>query len=78
VPSADLLQTAQALATAIASQPMTAVQATLRTLWAAKDLSAAQATSLGNVFLQLGYSSFTFDESQEQFQSGSRQQPRLR
>src|SRR6185436_7251588 len=53
VTSADeLLPAAKRLAAIFAAQPPHAVQATLRTLWAARDLPIAQATDLGNVFLQ--------------------------
>ncbi|MDQ1696041.1 MAG: hypothetical protein QOJ03_1394 [Frankiaceae bacterium] len=74
----ELLDTAQQLARTIAAAPATAVQATLRTLWAAKDMALAQAVDLGNVFLQLGVSSEAYDEGQELFRSGARPQPRLR
>jgi enoyl-CoA hydratase/carnithine racemase len=74
----ELLDTAQQLARTIAAAPATAVQATLRTLWAAKDMALGQAVDLGNVFLQLGVSSEAYDEGQELFRSGARPQPRLR
>jgi enoyl-CoA hydratase/carnithine racemase len=74
----DLLATAQALATIIASQPAKAVQTTLRTLWAAKDMTVAQATDLGNVFLQLGTSIEALNEGQAAFSSGKRIKPRIR
>ena len=78
VPQADLLGTAQEIARVIASQPPTAVQTTLRTIWAAKDLTVAQATELGNVFLQLGTSVDALNEGQESFSSGARIKPRIR
>lgn len=78
VPKEDLLATAQALAKTIASQPAKAVQATLRTLWAAKDMTTAQATSLGNVFLQIGTSIDALNEGQAVFTSGTRIKPRIR
>jgi enoyl-CoA hydratase/carnithine racemase len=78
VPGDELLASAQALAKVFASQPPVAVQATLRTLWAAKDLPISQATELGNVFLQLGFSKDVLDEGQEAFQSGARIKPRIR
>jgi enoyl-CoA hydratase/carnithine racemase len=74
----DLLPAAQELAATFAAQPPLAVQATLRTLWAARDLPAAQATSLGNVFLQLGTSTDALLEGQEAFTSGQRAKPRIR
>ncbi|HXN62776.1 MAG TPA: enoyl-CoA hydratase-related protein, partial [Acidimicrobiales bacterium] len=68
VVASDELQTAsQELAEIIAAQPPTSVQATLRTLWAARSLSPDQALGLGNVFLQLGTSARALREGQEIF-----------
>ena len=78
VPAAELLDAAHRLAAIIASQPALAVQATLRTIWAARDLSAAQATELGNAFLQLGTSTEALLEGQQAFTSGRRIEPRIR
>jgi enoyl-CoA hydratase/carnithine racemase len=78
VAQADLLSSAQELARVIASQPPTAVQTSLRTLWASKDLTVAQATELGNVFLQLGTSVDALNEGQASFTSGARIKPRIR
>jgi enoyl-CoA hydratase/carnithine racemase len=66
------------LAATIASQPPTTVQATLRTLWAARNLTPDQATSLGNVFLQLGTSARALKEGQEAFANQPRSKWRLR
>ena len=74
----DLLQTSRALAEVIASQPPTGVQATLRTLWAARGLSPEQALGLGNVFLQLGTSARALREGQELFTQQKRGQWRMR
>jgi E-phenylitaconyl-CoA hydratase len=74
----DLLTTAQQLAGVFAAQQPLAVQATLRTLWAARDLPGVQATDLGNLFLQLGTSTEALLEGQEAFTSGQRAKPRLR
>jgi enoyl-CoA hydratase/carnithine racemase len=62
-----LLSEAQKLADAIASAPPASVQASLRTLWAARGLSPEQATGLGNVFLQLGTSSAALRSGQDTF-----------
>ncbi len=67
VASEELEAASQELAEVIAAQPPTSVQATLRTLWAARNLSADQARSLGNVFLQLGTSARALREGQELF-----------
>jgi enoyl-CoA hydratase/carnithine racemase len=78
VPGDQLLDAAQQLARTFASQPAAAVQATLRTLWAARDLPASQATELGNVFLQLGTTDDALNEGQAAFASGQRPKPRIR
>jgi enoyl-CoA hydratase/carnithine racemase len=74
----ELRSAARRLAGVFAAQPPHAVQATLRTLWAAKDLAASQATDLGNVFLQLGTTSERLEQGQEAFRSGSHVEPRIR
>lgn len=78
VPAGDLMDSAVRLAAIIASQPPTTVQATLRTLWAARNLTPEQATSLGNVFLQLGTSARALKEGQETFANQRRPKWRLR
>jgi enoyl-CoA hydratase/carnithine racemase len=78
VPSADLLETAKWAAAAIASAPANAVQATIRTLWATRELGRNQAIELGNAFLNLGMSQKTMAEGQAVFASGKRIQPRVR
>lgn len=77
-PAARLLDTARQLAAVLASQPPTTVQATLRTLWAIRNLTPGQATSLGNVFLQLGTSARALKEGQEAFASNPRPKWKLR
>ena len=78
VPAGELLDAAHALASVFASQPPTAVQATLRAVWAARDLHADQATSLGNALLALGTSQEALLEGQAAFESGRRITPRTR
>jgi enoyl-CoA hydratase/carnithine racemase len=78
VAGADLLESAHSLASAIASQPPASVQASLRTLWAARNLSPEQATSLGNVFLQLGTSAEALKQGQQTFAEGKRTPWKLR
>lgn len=78
VPATELLDAAQRLAAIFASQPPLAVQATLRTIWAARDLHASQATELGNAFLQLGTSQEALTQGQAAFASGARIEPRIR
>jgi enoyl-CoA hydratase/carnithine racemase len=67
VTAVELLTAATRLAADIAAQPPVAVQATLRTLWALRDLSPGQGLELGNLFLQLGTSRDALDEGQEVF-----------
>lgn len=74
----DLLGAARSAATAIVSAPPAAVQATLRTLWAARDLTRRQALDLGNTFLNLGMHQEALTEGQATFASGERIQPRIR
>lgn len=78
LPAEELLAGAQQLAATFAAQPPLAVQATLRALWAAKDLPGVQATDLGNVFLQLGTTNEALREGQDGFQAGKRPKPRIR
>jgi len=74
----ELLDGAHRLAETIAAQPPVAVQASLRTLWAARSLAPEQAVELGNVFLQLGTSARALREGQERFASQERIRWRLR
>ena len=66
------------VAAAIAAQPPSAVQATLRTLWAARDLTPQQATDLGNVFLRLGTTAANLAAGNRRFTAGERPPWRLR
>ncbi|MCU1372098.1 MAG: enoyl-CoA hydratase/carnithine racemase [Ilumatobacteraceae bacterium] len=77
VPSGDLEAAAAWLADTIASAPAEPMQATLRTLWAGRELSRQQALALGNTFLNLGMSEASLAEGQKAFQ-GERVKPRLR
>jgi enoyl-CoA hydratase/carnithine racemase len=78
VPGEELQAVAFEVAAGIASHPAAAVQATLRTLWAARDLSAAQVTDLGNVFLNLSMSAESMASGQETFKARKKQPPRIR
>lgn len=78
VPAADLLATAQGIAAAIASQPPTAVQASLRSLWAARELTRAQMLDVGNTFLHLAMTKEAMAEGQQVFSSGERIEPKIR
>jgi enoyl-CoA hydratase/carnithine racemase len=67
VAAEQLLPSSHDLARRIAASPAISVQATLRTLWAARSLSSDQALALGNVFLQLGTSARALRHGQETF-----------
>ena len=71
VPAESLLQVSHDLACRIAASPPISVQATLRTLWAARSLSSDQALALGNVFLQLGNARRALREGQEDVRRGA-------
>ena len=76
-PSAELEERATWIAEAIASAPPGPMQATLRTLWAGRELSRRQALDLGNTFLNLGMTAETMAEGQKVFAAG-RVEPRIR
>ena len=78
VPAADLLAAAHRVAAAIASQPPTAVQASLRALWAARELTRGQMLDVGNTFLHLAMTREALAEGQEVFSSSPRIDPRIR
>jgi enoyl-CoA hydratase/carnithine racemase len=76
-PPSELQAAAHRIASAIASQPPTAVQATLRTLWMAREVSRQQAIDAGNAFLNLAMSEQALAEGQSTFRSG-RIEPHVR
>ena len=78
VPAADLVERTTWAAEAIASQPLEATVATVRALWAARELAPHAAEDLGAVLLNLGMSAESLDEGQNVFSSGTRIEPRTR
>ncbi len=78
VPGAELADTAATVAAEIASQPLGALMATVRTLWAAREVPPTVAESLGNTFLHLGMTESALDEGSKVFASGARIEPRIR
>jgi len=78
VPFEELRDRAIEIATIIAGQPAAAIQASLRTLWAARQIGADRMKSLGNVFLNLSMSAETLREGQETFSGAPRTKPRIR
>ena len=79
VPLAELMDAATWAAEAIAAQPPAAIQSTLRTLWAARDMFPSQATALGNTFLHLGMDADkeNLKEGEEAFANRPRTKPRV-
>lgn len=79
VVAADKLQeTAAWAAEAIASAPPLAIQGTLRSIWAARELTRSQALGLGYAFIGLGTNRESIQQGQAAFASGKRIQWRLR
>ncbi|MGB6058861.1 MAG: enoyl-CoA hydratase-related protein [Microthrixaceae bacterium] len=74
----NLLASAQALASIIASSPPLAIQGTLRSLWAGLELTRSQALAQGWSFIGLGTNEDSLAEGQRAFASGVRIKPRIR
>jgi enoyl-CoA hydratase/carnithine racemase len=74
----ELEERALEIAKVIASQPARAVQATVRAMWMARDLSPAQADVLGAELLNNGFTAEALEEGQKVFESGKRIDWRLR
>jgi enoyl-CoA hydratase/carnithine racemase len=78
VPAGQLLDTALQVATDIASQPAAAVEGTLRSLWAAREMARAQALAMAPHLVTLGNQPDAVAAGQQRFASGERITPRLR
>ncbi|WP_052666609.1 enoyl-CoA hydratase/isomerase family protein [Nitriliruptor alkaliphilus] len=78
VPPGDLAAAAAWVARTIASQPALAVQATLRTIWTANELSRAAALDVGVPLVAAGNAPEALAEGQRSFASGQRVTPRVR
>jgi enoyl-CoA hydratase/carnithine racemase len=78
LPLDDAMASARRLAAAIASAPPRTIQSTLRTLWAARNLTPRQANDLGNMFLHLATTVDALAEGQEAFSAGARIEPKIR
>ena len=74
----ELAPSAERLARVIASQPPLAVQATLRTVWAAQDLPRRQALDAGVALVAAGNTPEALAEGQRAFSSGERVEWRVR
>ena len=78
VPSADLAAVTRQLALTIASYSPAAVQASLRAVWASREMSPGQMVELGNLFLNLATTAETLRESQETYQRRKPEPPTIR
>ncbi len=78
VPARELLHVARGVAATIAAQPPAAVQASLRTIWATRDMPAGQVTELGNVLLNLSMSAEALGEGQDTFRNRRPDPPTIR
>jgi enoyl-CoA hydratase/carnithine racemase len=78
VPAADLLDAAGRAAAVLAAQPPLAVQATVRAVWYANELSHRQSLDVAKTLVQLGTDQNLLAQGQESFSSGARPQWRLR
>ncbi|MCH7788168.1 MAG: enoyl-CoA hydratase/isomerase family protein [Acidobacteria bacterium] len=74
----ELQTEAARLAAAIASANPSAIQATLRAIWAANDLSREQANSIAPAILAAGMDLEALSAGGEEFASGARIEPRIR
>ncbi|MCW2916804.1 MAG: enoyl-CoA hydratase/isomerase family protein [Actinomycetia bacterium] len=78
VPGDRLTEAAGHVAELIASQPATAVQATVRAVWYAQELGYRQALEVAKTLIQLGTDEAALAAGQEMFASGQRISWRLR
>ena len=74
----ELLDAALHCARTIASAPALAVQGTVRSIWAGRELTRSQAIGMGYAFIGLGTSQESIAEGQAAFSSGRRIEWRLR
>jgi enoyl-CoA hydratase/carnithine racemase len=78
VPAADLESAAGWAATAIASAPPLAVEATVRAIWAGLEHSRSQALALAYAYIGLGTDDESIGQGQATFAAGRRIDWRLR
>jgi enoyl-CoA hydratase/carnithine racemase len=78
VPLAELHEAAEWLGHTIASAPPVAVQGTVRSLWAARELSRSQALDMGKLIIRLGSDPSSLYAGQQAFAAGDRARPRIR
>jgi enoyl-CoA hydratase/carnithine racemase len=75
---AALREAAAWAAGAIAAASPTAIQGTVRSLWAARELSRLQALDMGKVLIKVGSDPESLFAGQQAFKSGERTKPRVR
>lgn len=78
VPGPELVAHTQNLARQMATAPALALQGTVRSIWAAQELSRQQALSMGSLLVAQGTDDASLAEGQATFRSGERITPRLR
>jgi enoyl-CoA hydratase/carnithine racemase len=78
VPASELFEVTRQLAMTIASYSPEAVQASLRAVWASREMPPGQMVELGNLFLNLATSAETLRSSQQVFQSRKPEPPTIR
>ncbi|MEY2478185.1 MAG: hypothetical protein QOG87_3500 [Actinomycetota bacterium] len=78
VQGAELAEAAQRFAAIVASAPATAIQGTVRSLWAARELSRAQALDMAKVIVRLGSDPASLFEGQQRFAKQGRVEWRMR
>jgi enoyl-CoA hydratase/carnithine racemase len=78
VPAGELAATARRIAATIASQPAAAVQASLRTVWASRDVGTNQLIDMGNLFLNLSWSAESLKGSETAFTNRKADPPTIR
>jgi enoyl-CoA hydratase/carnithine racemase len=78
VSTEELPSAAAWAAAAIAQAPPTAVQGTVRALWAARDLGRKDALDIGKILIRVGSDPADLLAGQQAFQSGKRIEPRIR
>jgi enoyl-CoA hydratase/carnithine racemase len=78
VPAPDLAEVTRQLALTIASYSPAAVQASLRAVWASREMPPGQMVELGNLFLNLATTVESLRNSQEVFKQRKPEPPTIR
>ncbi|HUY67591.1 MAG TPA: enoyl-CoA hydratase/isomerase family protein [Acidimicrobiales bacterium] len=78
VPAPELAEVTRQLALTIASYSPAAVQASLRAVWASREMPSGQMVELGNLFLNLATTAESLRKSQEVFQKRTPEPPTIR